>query len=189
MRDGDKATLDEPGGVSIAFGKLYIADTNNHLIRVGDLKTRRLETLQLKGIEKLRPRKPRQFSGENVDIPEQTVEPGEATLTIQLELPPGHKLNALAPTALTINAPQSPVVSFSAGPEQTFSNPTFPVTVPIKINEGDAVIRADFVVYFCEADKESLCFFKEARLSIPVKAIKGAGNQKLYAAYKLKPGV
>ena len=189
MRDGDKATLDEPGGVSVAFGKLYVADTNNHLIRVADLKTRRLETLQLKGLEKLRPRKARQFAGEIVEIPVQAVEPGDVTLTVQLELPPGYKLNAIAPTALTITGPQGQSVSSSAGAEQTFSNPKFPVTVPLKVSEGDAAVRADLVVYFCEAAKESLCFFKEARLSIPVKAAKGAGNQKITATYKLKLGV
>ncbi|MBI4551468.1 MAG: redoxin domain-containing protein [Candidatus Latescibacteria bacterium] len=38
-RDGDDPLFDEPGGVSIARGKLYIADTNNHVIRVADLAT------------------------------------------------------------------------------------------------------------------------------------------------------
>ncbi|MBN1911936.1 MAG: hypothetical protein JW818_19600, partial [Pirellulales bacterium] len=32
------ATFDEPGGLSVAGDKLYVADTNNHLIRVIDLK-------------------------------------------------------------------------------------------------------------------------------------------------------
>ncbi|HEX8091522.1 MAG TPA: thioredoxin-like domain-containing protein, partial [Blastocatellia bacterium] len=38
LRDGAGAAFDEPGGVSAAFGKLYVADTNNHAIRVVDLK-------------------------------------------------------------------------------------------------------------------------------------------------------
>ena len=189
MRDGVRATLDEPGGVSVAFGKLYVADTNNHLIRVADLKTRRLETLQIKGgMDKLRPHKSRQFAGETVELPAQSIEPGDVTLTVQLELPPGYKLNALAPTALTITAPQNQIVNLKDGPEQTFNSPTFPVSVPIKVTEGEATIRADFIVYYCEAAKESLCFFKEARVSIPVKAQKGSGSQKLAASYKLKIG-
>lgn len=188
MRDGDHATLDEPGGVSVASGKLYVADTNNHLIRVADLKTRRLETLQIKGLEKLRPPRTRQFSGETVELPVQAIEPGDATLTLEIELPAGYKLNALAPTALTVIVPENQIVNPAAGPQQTFSRPSFPVTVPIKVGEGEATIRADFVVYYCEATKESLCFFKEARVSIPVKAQKGAGNRKLTASYKLRVG-
>ena len=187
MRDGDRATLDEPGGVSVAFGKLYVADTNNHLIRVADLKTRRVETLQIKGLEKLRPRKSKQFAGETVELAAQSIEPGDATLTLQLELPAGYKLNAQAPSALIV-ASQSQVVNLTDGAERTFSKPTFPIAVPIKVSEGEAVVRADFVVYFCEAAKESLCYFKEARLSIPVKVKKDAGGHKLTATYKLRLG-
>ena len=48
LRDGAEARFDEPGGLSIAGGKLYIADTNNHVIRVGDLKTKTVSTLKLR---------------------------------------------------------------------------------------------------------------------------------------------
>ena len=188
MRDGDRASLDEPGGVSVAFGKLYVADTNNHLIRVADLKTRQLETLQIKGLERLRPRRSKQFAGETIEIPSQEIEPGDVTLTVQLELPAGYKLNPQAPTALTITAPQNQVINLTGGSEQIFNSPSFPVTVPIKVNEGDATLRADFVVYYCEAAKESLCFFKEARVSIPVRAKRGSASHKLTAAYKLRLG-
>ena len=37
----------EPGGISIAGSKLYIADTNNHLIRVLDLETGIVSTLEI----------------------------------------------------------------------------------------------------------------------------------------------
>ena len=47
---GDQALFHEPGDVSIAAGKLYIADTNNHVIRVADLATREVSTLELRGL-------------------------------------------------------------------------------------------------------------------------------------------
>ena len=43
--------LQEPGGISYADGKLYLADTNAHRIRVVDLKTRAISTLKLQGVE------------------------------------------------------------------------------------------------------------------------------------------
>lgn len=186
MQDGDRATLNEPSGVSVALGKLFIADTNNHLIRVVDLKTRRTETLQIKGLDKLRPRRAKQFAGEAIELPVQSIEPGDATLTLQLELPAGYKLNAQAPTALTIAASPGQAVSLRGGAEQVFSNPRFPVSAPVKVSEGEAVLRADFVIYYCEAVKESLCFFKEARVNIPVKVVKGSGNHTLSGTYKLR---
>ncbi len=43
--------LSEPGGLSVAGDKLYVADTNAHRVRVVDLKTKAVSTLELKGVE------------------------------------------------------------------------------------------------------------------------------------------
>lgn len=43
--------FNEPAGLSVAGGKLYVADTNVHRIRVVDLKTKAVTTLQLTGVE------------------------------------------------------------------------------------------------------------------------------------------
>ena len=40
----------EPAGISAAGGKLYVADTNAHRIRVVDLKTKQVTTLKLTGV-------------------------------------------------------------------------------------------------------------------------------------------
>lgn len=54
---GDKAgwvtgpPLSEPAGIAAANGKLYVADTNAHRIRVVDLATKQVDTLKLKGVE------------------------------------------------------------------------------------------------------------------------------------------
>ncbi len=52
LRDGvgEAAAFWEPGGLSLAEGKLYVADTNNHALRVVDLKTRQVSTLKLRGL-------------------------------------------------------------------------------------------------------------------------------------------
>jgi DNA-binding beta-propeller fold protein YncE len=46
-----KASFYEPGGISQANGKLFVADTNNHSIRVIDLKTRAVSTLKINGLQ------------------------------------------------------------------------------------------------------------------------------------------
>ncbi|HEX5732213.1 MAG TPA: thioredoxin-like domain-containing protein [Blastocatellia bacterium] len=186
LADGERATFDEPAGVSIAFGKLYIADTNNHAIRVADLKTKRVETLQIKGLEKLRPRmREKQFMGEVIEAVPQTIEPGDATLTLQLELPPGYKLNALAPSAVAVAPAQKQIVSLKDAAGENIRNPKFPVSIPIKAVEGETTVEARYVIYYCEAAKESLCFIKEAKVTLPVKVKKGAGARNLSATYKL----
>ena len=44
------ATFYEPGDVSIADGKLFIADTNNHVIRVAELVSGEVRTLRIRGL-------------------------------------------------------------------------------------------------------------------------------------------
>lgn len=44
---GETATFWEPGGVCVSDGQLYIADTNNHCIRVADLATREVRSLEI----------------------------------------------------------------------------------------------------------------------------------------------
>jgi sugar lactone lactonase YvrE len=49
--DGAKAEFNEPGGIFASDGKLYVADTNNHAIRVVELTAPyRVSTLELKGL-------------------------------------------------------------------------------------------------------------------------------------------
>ena len=45
-----QARFSEPSGLSIANGKMYIADTNNHAIRVADMETGEVATLELTGL-------------------------------------------------------------------------------------------------------------------------------------------
>ena len=45
----DGRLFNEPAGLSFADGKLYVADTNAHRIRVVDLKTKAVTTLKLQG--------------------------------------------------------------------------------------------------------------------------------------------
>lgn len=47
---GMAAAFAEPSGLSAAGGKLYIADTNNHCVRVADLATLAVETVELRGL-------------------------------------------------------------------------------------------------------------------------------------------
>ena len=51
-REDDPAQFDEPAGISAAAGKLYVADTNNHLIRVIDLdRDHQVSTLSITGLQ------------------------------------------------------------------------------------------------------------------------------------------
>ena len=183
-RDGISAHFDEPAGLSIAFGKIYIADTNNHAIRVADLNTRKVETLAIKGLDKLRPRaRSDRFFGEVIQLNEQEVEPGEGTLRVELQLPAGYKLNGLAPSAVTTSSSNASIASLvEAGPVR---NPSFPLELKIRFAEGQASVKVNYLIYYCEAEKETLCYFKEVQLTIPVKVVTGSAKRSVSASYRL----
>ena len=46
--------FNEPGGLSIAGGKMYVADTNNQRIQIVDMKTKEIATLKLQGVDPVR---------------------------------------------------------------------------------------------------------------------------------------
>ena len=56
-KKGEEPLFNEPAGLSIADGKLYVADTNAHRIRIVDLKTKAISTLDIKGIDPVKPAK------------------------------------------------------------------------------------------------------------------------------------
>jgi thiol-disulfide isomerase/thioredoxin len=103
LRDGERPTFDEPGGVSIAGDRLYIADTNNHAIRIADLKTRRVETLTIRGLEKLRPPQAL-LRAEVTTLRPQSVQTGDVELVVNITLPAGYKLNSLANSQISVKA-------------------------------------------------------------------------------------
>lgn len=53
--DGKKSRFYEPGGLSVAGNQLYIADTNNHAIRVLNLETKQVSTLKINGLQPSEP--------------------------------------------------------------------------------------------------------------------------------------
>ncbi len=46
----EEAQFSEPSGISIANGKMYIADTNNHAIRVAEIESGLVSTLEITGL-------------------------------------------------------------------------------------------------------------------------------------------
>src|SRR5205085_6733129 len=49
--DGAQPSFYEPGGLAVARGRLYVADTNNHAVRVVDIATKQTTTLVIRGLQ------------------------------------------------------------------------------------------------------------------------------------------
>ncbi len=163
---GTGASFSEPGGISYAAGRLYVADTNNHAVRVVDLESGEVSTRVLFGIERF----PSAADDERrvVELDGVVVASGPGELRIDVGLPEGYKFNELAPFAMTWSADGSTILEG----DRSIVAPEFPLTVAAVFGDGD--LAADLTIYYCTDDAGSLCFLDQVRVEVEVRTSDGA---------------
>jgi thiol-disulfide isomerase/thioredoxin len=114
--DGARPEFYEPGGISVARGRLYVADTNNHAVRVVDLSTKQTTTLVIRGLEPPPTPGPPESAASSADASagpnaEETKAAVQrlgvgggapAELVVEVELPAGYHLNPAAPNRYSV---------------------------------------------------------------------------------------
>src|SRR5229473_2944825 len=148
--DGAKASFYEPGGLAVAGDKLYVADTNNHAIRVVDLKTKETKTLPIKG---LLPPASNQAPANGVAAPNeeeiklapQKIRAGEGAVVINVELPAGYHLNPTAPQRYKVSTESGAqtLVIDQQNASRTAKSLQLPIHIPFRaVSAGVAELRA-----------------------------------------------
>jgi hypothetical protein len=168
-RDGEEPRFDEPGGISVDGGTAFVADTNNHAIRVIDLATGSTSTLLLEGIEAFEPPPGAEgYRGTVIPVAPVTVGVHAGTLLLDVRLPDGYVVNAEAPSSLVL-APGGPATIRGGGDGASFdlTGRRLPVRVPVRFTApGDLV--ADLTLVYCEAETPELCLIEMVRFEVPV---------------------
>ncbi len=162
----------------MAGAELYVADTNNHKVRLVDLKTRAVRTIALEGLSAPRqaPRPPSFARATVIDAPEAAAAPGdEVTFTVNLHLARGDKLNEEEPTVYLVEAPgKTGVLSSKVHPEgERISPPTagFTVKVPLAraMAAGDTLdLRVSVQSFVCSGTSK-LCRIQRHVWNVPVR--------------------
>lgn len=175
------ASFQEPGGLAWLNDKLYVADTNNHLIRVIDPKTKSVSTLELSGVEKLTVApKTTKFRGRSVDLGSVTVGPATSELVVAFELPDGYKRNEAAPFYIEWTATSDQDVQFAKRAEDfDWRKESFPIRIPLKKVNRATRLTVNTVVYYCTS-RESICLVDPIRATVEVRpAADGAASASL----------
>lgn len=183
--DGEMPQFYEPGGLSIADGKIYIADTNNHVIRVADLNTKQVTTLQLIGITDSVNTTVADIwpNLEELQVQRQVVKSGASRLTIDVEIPAPYKLNPGSPLEYRVD------VETAARPtnkRMTVKDGKFPLQIPLTLAEGQTEIRASVSFVYCRDGDEAVCIIKSLRWKITVSATT-KGQDELRLTHSLVP--
>jgi thiol-disulfide isomerase/thioredoxin len=178
-RDGDRkqAQFNEPGGISGTSKALFVADTNNHLIRKIDLETNKVSTVELKGLETLTKQMVRKFRGRVLDVARQTIAPGAGSITLSFALPTGYKYNQGAPFYIAAKIVDDKSIKLTAAQTaQNFTEPKFPYEIPIEAIGGETVATVDAVIYFCNDEKDKVCLVDSVRINVPLEVKEGASK-------------
>jgi thiol-disulfide isomerase/thioredoxin len=177
--DGARPSFYEPGGLAVAGDKLYVADTNNHAIRVVDLKTKETRTLPIKGLQPPAVSQSADNSEaapntQEIKLPLQKVRAGEATFSINVELPRGYHLNPTAPQHYKIsieNGSKSLTISEQDASGSTKGS-TLPIRIPVKASTaGLAELHASFTFVYCREDNTGTCRIKTLVWSAAVEVV------------------
>jgi DNA-binding beta-propeller fold protein YncE len=196
--DGARAEFYEPGGISVARGKLYVADTNNHAVRVVDLSTKQTTTLAIRGLTPppgTMP-EPDEASGgsggpnaEELKAAAQRVAAGGMlTLSVDVALPAGHHVNPSAPqrcrVEVTAGREHLAVEALASGasgapqgvPSATFKGVGVPVRVALRaLKPGAAELQVRLTLYYCREDNTGTCRVKTLAWRAPVEVTADAG--------------
>ena len=178
-----EALFHEPGGLSHHGGKLFVADTNNHRIRIIDVAARTVSTLELKGVPL--PMAVARAGGhaggtEPLSEPPGTIRPpevdarlapGAARLRIALTLAAGEKLAEGAPSQFRVIPVEGSVTPEKRGGPLAETQ----LDIPLRAEEGKGKLRVQAHYYYCA--NESACSVRTVSWTVNVTVAAGGGEE------------
>ncbi len=187
--DDDAPTFDEPEGLTAAAGKLFVADTNNHLIRTIDLNDNyRVGTLAIAGLEppQLESAEPktRSYPGATrlaLESQQLRAVDGNLRLDVQLVLPDDYKLNTLAPMGYQV----APLTDSGIVRREALNNwvrlepqaTEFTVDLPLAEEAGSDQLELGLTFYYCREGAEGLCKVASVVWNLSLEVTPDATNE------------
>jgi sugar lactone lactonase YvrE/thiol-disulfide isomerase/thioredoxin len=170
----------EPGGLSLAHGKLYVADTNNHAIRVVDIRTGQTSTLMLRGLLPPAANTTETTStapnAEEIKLAPQRLQQGgtDAALVIDVALPAGYHLNEAAPQRAQVSvvsgAEHIAFTNDQPALKLTTKDVRLPLHVPLRARTaGLSELHVQLTLYYCRTDNTGTCRIKTLAFRAPVE--------------------
>lgn len=172
QEDGTKPRFYEPGGISIAGEKLYVADTNNHAIRVVDLKTGSVNTLKIDGLASPKPVSDEVVSAapnlRETKAEAQSVKSGTSgSLSVEIKLPEGYHLNPNAPSRFELSISDKNAIKFE---KLSGRFTTLPLKLPYKAGSmAQVTAKLKATLFYCREDNTGECLIRTVIWTIPVK--------------------
>jgi hypothetical protein len=163
------ARFDEPGGLAVARGVLYVADTNNHAVRAVDLARGEVRTLSLRGLAPPRawsylgaPPEPVGLAREVHPFGLVRVAAGDAgTIRVDVALPPGVVPNPHAQHRYAVFLNEEAVGEAALGDA---GPPALPLEIPFSMTApGRVALAIELDLFLCDARGAGACTLRPLR--------------------------
>jgi len=187
LGDGESGDSDqpprfnEPGGIAAAKGRLFVADTNNHAVRVIELGAKPiLRTLPIQGLNP--PDSDEPADGEAWDDAAtqqeklRRLKTGDITLELTPHLPVGMKLNpGFPPEIRVIVRPHGATYDDNATVTRSFRVESAELPLRVSLSSEDlrdaGSIEVRCTYFYCETGSSGLCRMGTARWLVPVEIV------------------
>ena len=175
--------FNEPAGLSFAGGKLYIADTNNHAVRLLDVASGHVSTLEIGGLApplsesaplgpspaeqgpEVSPEQPSDVH--TPQLPEQSLAEGVVQLRVRIGLPDRCKIAADSPSAIAVASTDESVIAAASSGSAVAPMKELHAVIALKTSPGRARLSVTAHVYYCSSDSGQ-CRYREYRVLVPV---------------------
>jgi len=179
--------LNEPGGLALADGRLFVADTNNHRVLSIDLATSQTTVLSIAGMTTPAPvqRKAAPDASNAIAVESQKIAATDKlSFTVTLNIPDGYKRNDLAPVSWEVftEADQTLVASENLGVRDeavTGDDQVARFEVPLTGQPGEATFLVRMSFGYCGTEKNALCRLASATWKIPVVLNTDGGSNEI----------
>ncbi|KAI5424517.1 variant 3 [Lathyrus oleraceus] len=177
FRDGIAVTaqLSEPSGiVEGSNGRLFIADTNNSLIRYLDLNANEFQlcTLDLKGVQPPKPKSKsfkrlrRRPTADAVPITIDAISSEEGNLSIEISLPNEYHFSKEARSRFSVDIEPEDAVNIN--PLDGLLSPEGSAVLHFKRSSNSASMgRISCKIYYCKEDE--VCLYKSLLFEVPFR--------------------
>ena len=181
---GGGSQLAEPSGLSAAGSLIYVADTNNHQIRILDTQTSELTTLELSN-QQAAILLDRTAANEKVTFPQITVPRGRVEVIVDLVLPPGYEFNQEGTSVLELEVKNADVSRVVGRDSYKAQGPQMPQAFELLIEDEQGLrVVVNATIFYCPAKDAKFCLLRQIDLEVPL-VVSDVGQEKVTMSHLL----
>ncbi len=175
-----ESTFNEPSNLYLYNSEIYVTDSNNNCIRVLDLNKSVVTTFYINASPEFIIENKKKITPLKETYPYKSIIISPEILSLKLKLNISKKYiwdpNAYFYFKIISSNPET--LNFQNNDIRYFENFTGEtIFYPKEFKEGNTEITIDSIIYFCDRENQSLCYFKKFKISSIIKLIPGGKDK------------